>query len=110
MRSAVPELSPRLTELGGRGSLTWEEIVPLMENDFEGALRQTYPAVERIKHRLLMLGAEAALLSGSGATIFGMFRDETTAVRCVEAFRERPEWKAQVVSTLAGTAAPIRCG
>jgi 4-diphosphocytidyl-2-C-methyl-D-erythritol kinase len=110
MRFSVPVLSHRLAALTGQESLTWDAIVPLMENDFEGALRKTYPAMEQVKYGLLKLGAEAALLSGSGATMFGMFRDEPTAVRCMEALRGHPEWKLQVVSTLAETAAPIPGG
>jgi 4-diphosphocytidyl-2-C-methyl-D-erythritol kinase len=52
-----------------------------MENDFEEALAQTHGVLREIKEELLSAGAEAALLSGSGATVFGVFRDKASAVR-----------------------------
>lgn len=80
-RREVRPLAPALVKLMGRETLSWNEVVPLMENDFEGALAPTHPALAAIKTELLLAGAEGALLSGSGATVFGIFRDEATAVR-----------------------------
>lgn len=80
-RREVRPLAPTLVKLMGRETLSWNEAVPLMENDFEGALAPTHPALAAIKTELLLAGAEGALLSGSGATVFGIFRDEATAVR-----------------------------
>ena len=39
----------------------------------------TTAELQEIKQRLLAHGAEAALLSGSGATVFGVFREEAKA-------------------------------
>ena len=80
-RQAVPTLSPTLRGVAGRTSLSWEDVIPLMENDFEEALAQTHQVLREIKQDLLAAGAEAALLSGSGATVFGVFRDKASAVR-----------------------------
>ena len=49
------------------------------ENDFEAVLFLQYPVLEEIKLRLIQLNAEAALLSGSGSTLFGVFSDERDA-------------------------------
>ncbi len=80
-RRGVRPLSASLVTLMGRDRLSWNEVVPLMENDFEGALAPVHPALTAIKTELLLAGAEGALLSGSGATIFGIFHDEAAAVR-----------------------------
>ncbi|MDE3242592.1 MAG: 4-(cytidine 5'-diphospho)-2-C-methyl-D-erythritol kinase [Nitrospirota bacterium] len=80
-RREVRPLAPALVKLMGRETLSWNEVVPLMENDFEGALAPIHPALAAIKTELLLAGAEGALLSGSGATVFGIFRDEATAMR-----------------------------
>ena len=80
-RQAVPPLSPTLRGVAGRTSFSWDDVVPLMENDFEEALAQTHGVLREIKEELLSAGAEAALLSGSGATVFGVFRDKASAGR-----------------------------
>src|SRR5439155_609882 len=80
-RQAVPPLSPTLRGVAGRTSFSWDDVVPLMENDFEEALAQTHGVLREIKKELLSAGAEAALLSGSGATVFGVFRDKASAGR-----------------------------
>jgi 4-diphosphocytidyl-2-C-methyl-D-erythritol kinase len=52
-----------------------------VENDFETPVFRNHPDLQAIKQDLLKQGAEAALLSGSGATVFGVFRDEIEAKR-----------------------------
>lgn len=44
--------------------------------------------IERIKNDLLSAGAEGALLTGSGAAVFGVFSDEATAAQAAERFKE----------------------
>jgi 4-diphosphocytidyl-2-C-methyl-D-erythritol kinase len=58
-----------------------------MENDFETPVFDAHPILRQIRTRLQAEGAEAALLSGSGATVFGLFADETTAVRAAASFQ-----------------------
>ena len=53
--------------------LDWSKILPLVENDFEPAVFAKHPVLAQIKQQLLSQGAEVALLSGSGATMFGSF-------------------------------------
>ena len=38
-----------------------------------------YPVIADIKERMLCLGAENSLMSGSGPTVFGIFRNRNTA-------------------------------
>lgn len=63
------------------GTLAWPQILASMQNDFEAVLFDDYPALATLKHALLELGAEGALLSGSGATVVGVFRDQAGAKR-----------------------------
>ena len=44
-----------------------------MCNDLESTTVSRYPVVAEIKRQLLEQGADAALMSGSGATVFGLF-------------------------------------
>lgn len=45
-------------------------------NDFEISVERKYPIIKDIKQALLAFGAEGALMSGSGSTVFGYFKDK----------------------------------
>ena len=45
-----------------------------------------YPLILEIKHRLLVSGAAAALMSGSGSTVFGLVTSRTAEDRIKEVF------------------------
>jgi 4-diphosphocytidyl-2-C-methyl-D-erythritol kinase len=87
-------------------SLGWEEVVPLMENDFEAALENSHPELGKIKRALLACGAEGALLSGSGATVFGVFKTEKTARQAEHALCRQTN---HAVFAVPACAAPISC-
>lgn len=78
-RRSAPPLSESIARLGQQAEVTWDEVIPLMENDFEPVLFPVHGVLGAIKTELLRAGAEAALLSGSGATVFGVFRTEGEA-------------------------------
>jgi 4-diphosphocytidyl-2-C-methyl-D-erythritol kinase len=78
-RTAVRPVSDALERLVAAGPVQWDDVVPLLENDFEPALTPSRPILGEMKAALRQAGAEGALLSGSGATVFGIFRDERTA-------------------------------
>jgi 4-diphosphocytidyl-2-C-methyl-D-erythritol kinase len=61
--------------------LTWTQLAAAAENDFEAPVFARYPVLRDIKEALRMQGAELALLSGSGATMFGIFSTESAARR-----------------------------
>jgi 4-diphosphocytidyl-2-C-methyl-D-erythritol kinase len=67
---------------------------------------QAYPVLQEIKQRLLAQGAEAALLSGSGATVFGVFRDEAAALQARARFQTEPQFKVFAVPAGSG---PVIC-
>lgn len=51
----------------------WKSCV---ENDFESPVFERYPTIKNIKSRLYKLGAVYASMSGSGSTVYGIFREE----------------------------------
>jgi 4-diphosphocytidyl-2-C-methyl-D-erythritol kinase len=51
----------------------------LMVNDLEHAVISAFPEIGRIKDSLLRLGAVASSMSGSGSTVFGVFRSTEEA-------------------------------
>lgn len=56
-----------------------EGVARRLYNVFEDVLPRKYAQVFELKSRLLEVGAMAASMTGSGPTVFGMFRDEETA-------------------------------
>lgn len=52
-----------------------------MGNLLETVTIPNYPVIEKIKEQMIKSGAAAAMMSGSGPTVFGLFRDEETARR-----------------------------
>ncbi|MCM1079655.1 MAG: 4-(cytidine 5'-diphospho)-2-C-methyl-D-erythritol kinase [Bacteroidales bacterium] len=53
----------------------------LLTNDFEEPVFCMHPELGDIKRSLYDLGAEFALMSGSGSTLFGLFKDKPEAVK-----------------------------
>lgn len=52
-----------------------------VHNDFEEVVFEKHPELGRIKQSLLIGGARAAAMSGSGASLFGLFRSREDAQR-----------------------------
>ncbi len=53
-----------------------EDGTSLLYNDFEIAVFAHYPIIAEIKQALIAFGAQNALMSGSGSTVFGVFETE----------------------------------
>jgi 4-diphosphocytidyl-2-C-methyl-D-erythritol kinase len=97
-RAGVQPLSNSHAALGRERHLSWEQILEAAENDFEMPVFKAHPVLQEIKRKLLDQGAEAALLSGSGATVFGVFRNEVEALQARERFQTEPQRKVFAVS------------
>ena len=51
----------------------------LLSNVLESVTIERHPKIAKVKERLMELGAEGALMSGSGPTVFALFTDRTKA-------------------------------
>lgn len=78
-RGAVRSLSSVHRSLEQGEFVTWKQIAEAAENDFESPVFSHHGILREIKQALLSHGAEIALLSGSGATVFGVFPNEAQA-------------------------------
>ena len=67
---------PRFLKLG--------DIVQVLQNDLESVSLKIYPELDEFKKMLLGHGALGALMSGSGPTIFGIFRNGKEAKKALE--------------------------
>jgi 4-diphosphocytidyl-2-C-methyl-D-erythritol kinase len=101
-RAAVRQLSADHGELDRRDRLTWGQVAASVENDFEIPVFTKHPQLGEIKRFLLNRGAQFALLSGSGATVFGLFEEESTARRAGAELAQDAELNLFVVPTCSG--------
>jgi 4-diphosphocytidyl-2-C-methyl-D-erythritol kinase len=69
------------------------DIIREMHNDLETVSLRMHPELTEIKQLLLRHGAQGAMMSGSGPTVFGIFTDENTAKKAAEAISKvSPQW------------------
>lgn len=61
----------------------------LFYNSFEDVVFSEFPCLRRIKETLWKAGAAAALMSGSGSCIFGLFEDERIGKEAAEMMRRQ---------------------
>jgi 4-diphosphocytidyl-2-C-methyl-D-erythritol kinase len=66
----------------------------LLANDLEGVVFEGWPELKGFRDALLEAGAGAALLSGSGSTVFGVFAEPGSAARAAKRVQTRfREWR-----------------
>jgi 4-diphosphocytidyl-2-C-methyl-D-erythritol kinase len=71
------------------------------KNDFETAVFATYPEVERVKNTLMDLGADRAMLSGSGGSVFAIFDKNETRQAALKALDREVNWRKFAVATIS---------
>jgi 4-diphosphocytidyl-2-C-methyl-D-erythritol kinase len=101
-RSQVRPLSGIHAALGREPQLSWDQVLRTAENDFESPVFRAHPSLQDIKQALMEQGAEVALLSGSGATVFGIFRDEEQAGQARAHFQAQSQLKVFAAVTTSG--------
>jgi 4-diphosphocytidyl-2-C-methyl-D-erythritol kinase len=92
---AYRRLSPGLTSESQENKIfsfqshTWDlaDGRPLT-NDFEPVVFEIHPRLAMLKERLLEAGARAALMTGSGSAVFGLFRTRGEVSRAAGIFGE----------------------
>jgi 4-diphosphocytidyl-2-C-methyl-D-erythritol kinase len=71
----------------------------MLQNDLEAAAFHVQPELYSLKRRLCSLGAEGALMTGSGSAVFGIWRHSDDAGAAAEQLRVAGVW-ARVVRVL----------
>jgi 4-diphosphocytidyl-2-C-methyl-D-erythritol kinase len=69
-------------------------------NDLESVTTGRYPEILQIKKKLMDLKARGALMSGSGPTVFGIFREPDRAESAYDALAGEGEWQVFITKAL----------
>lgn len=64
-------------------------ITDRMGNVLETVTIKEYPIIQSIKEEMIKGGAENALMSGSGPTVFGIFREKAMAAECFKTLKKQ---------------------
>ena len=88
-----------MTEAIRQGDL--DGVCKRMENVLETVTETKYPVISQIKQLLKDAGAESSLMSGSGPTVFAIFKEEETAKKALEKVRESGLAKQSFVTVFA---------
>lgn len=87
---------------------TFQGVAPRLRNDLEEAALGLMPVIGKAKAALLDAGAQAALMTGSGSAVFGLFADEQSARDAAARLRagSPAAWRVETVRTLDRHARP----
>ncbi len=59
----------------------WENSGPAGQNDFEPAVFARHPQLKKLKAKLIEMGAQPAMMTGSGSAIYGFFLSKILAAQ-----------------------------
>jgi 4-diphosphocytidyl-2-C-methyl-D-erythritol kinase len=71
---------------------TLGELCASLHNDLEAVTIPRYPIVREIKQLIMAEGALGSLMSGSGATVFGLFADFNSAQQAGKQIANQQDW------------------
>lgn len=77
-----------------------EHIVSILSNDLESVTIPAFPVIADIKAHLMKLGAVGSLMSGSGPTVFGVFKNFDDAETARRELTKGTNWFGATVETL----------
>ena len=77
--------SQQMVKAIAAGDLT--KVAAALYNDFEALGERAHPVIKEIKQALIAFGANGALMSGSGSTVFGLFASRKALLRAEAALR-----------------------
>jgi 4-diphosphocytidyl-2-C-methyl-D-erythritol kinase len=80
--------------------VTRQDLCAALHNDLERVTLKRYPLLGKIKQVLLENGSCGALMSGSGATVFGVYPEYSVACQAAEKLAKEFDWLLYPVQPL----------
>jgi 4-diphosphocytidyl-2-C-methyl-D-erythritol kinase len=95
-----------LTKPGGDTKISMppqdlEKMGKFLRNDLEGPAMELLPIISTLKERLREAGAGGVSMTGSGPTVFGLFRTEAEAQQAARDLKMEQGWICLVAKTLS---------
>ena len=91
-----PDISA-MREALERGDLN--ALTKKMDNILQTVTLSDYPIITKIKHKMLELGAMNSMMSGSGPTVFGIYKNNELARKAFNYFKKHKHFGKQVFLT-----------
>ncbi len=99
-RSLNVGVSEELTEAAAVSKIEGLLRQDVYMNDLEAVAFTLHPELCSVKKSFLEFGADKSLMSGSGPTVFGVFRDRASAEQAVKALQSKYGGWADAFETL----------
>lgn len=80
---AIP--ATRISDIISRPVADWQGV---LKNDFEASVFPAYPAIAEVKERIARLAPLYTAMSGSGASVFGLFASDKLSPSAAELFAD----------------------
>jgi 4-diphosphocytidyl-2-C-methyl-D-erythritol kinase len=79
----------KISDIFQEGLIDFDRIKSYVKNDFEAIVFKEFPLIEQIKEEFYQQGAEFALMSGTGSTVYGIFSNLQKAHWAEEYFKQQ---------------------
>jgi 4-diphosphocytidyl-2-C-methyl-D-erythritol kinase len=100
-------VSPGLLDALAADPLRLDDLLAHLVNDLEAPAVERHPEIQRIRERLLDLGARAARMTGSGSAVFGLFPDAEQAENAAQSLRQAEERANRGIRTFVATSVDV---
>lgn len=100
LRLSEPVIHPDIKAM--RSALEESDLNTLakhMDNILQTVTIRDYPVITKIKEKMSELESMVSLMSGSGPTVFGIYKEEVAAKKAYDFFIHHPEYGKQVFLT-----------
>lgn len=109
-RLTLPRIGVSLPALSSHKWLQKNDF-GFLGNDLEGVVFEGWPELERFRDALRAEGAQAALLSGSGSTVYGIFDNDEGIARAAGRLQDRfTGWRIVATRAVEGGVRPLEPG
>jgi len=99
-RSLTSAEAKTILSSSDRSEVSYSFDSKALQNDFDPAVFELEPEIERAKVALMKAGAEAVLLAGSGSAVFGIFDSGDAQERAIQAIELEAGWRVFPCTTL----------
>jgi 4-diphosphocytidyl-2-C-methyl-D-erythritol kinase len=99
-RSLTTAEAKTILSSSDRSEVSYSFDTKALQNDFEPAVFELEPEIERAKVALMKAGAKAVLLAGSGSAVFGIFDSGDAQERAIQVIELEAGWRVFPCTTL----------